>query len=114
MAENKKSSGNQDPRQRSQGNTNKQKQGGTERTAGSPGRSQETSDPNKDHVAPGMNPHRDRQSQGSPNRMAPDPGRMAPDKDRINDDLDLDLDDEDDRATQRTSRPGGRDPDDQE
>jgi hypothetical protein len=106
MAENNKRSGNQDPRQRtSQGDMNKP-QKGPERTPGSPGRSQETSDPNKNRVTPGLDPDRDRQRQNNPNKMDPDPGRMAPDKDRLDDDLDLDIDEEG-ATTQRTTRPGG-------
>jgi len=72
-----------------------QKQSGTEKPAGSPDRTRQGANPNKDKMAAEVPPDRNRQGQNSP-------GRPVPDKAQLNDDLDLDLDDEDDRTAPRS------------
>ena len=78
--------------------SNKQKQGSPAKPAGSQDRTREGANPNKTRMPAEGPPDGTRQPQSSPSRM---PG----DKARVNDDLDLDLDDEDDRAAQRSPRP---------
>jgi hypothetical protein len=101
MAENTKSDSNKPQKQGSPD----PKQGSPEKTAGNQDRARESMSPSKTKPAPEVPADPGRQSQNSPNRMAPD-------KASVDDDLDLDLDDEDDRAAQRTPGPGRDDRDD--
>ena len=79
--------------------SNKPQKPGSEKTVGK-----------ADRTRPGAQPDKTKGSSGSPpDRGQPAPGRMPPEKTSVNDDLDLDLDDEDDRAGQRSSKA---DPDD--